>query len=296
MIYTNDLVLTKTSWEAFFYLFICHVFCRFFHKISGNSMGMWLEEKPDYFGRLIWEKARQPTRNEERRFADGLIGEMQSLEVPFDDFWPFSYIDNTNVKTCRPGAGPVDDGRRRENAHDLQRAFYSTYIKANGLKGQCVCIPNGMWANVWGSSMRHNDKGVLNMSGLTDFLIDLFAANNMQLPGGAFPSMYADTIYENTLVVTRRIEDPANEMEDLLNLRMNACRQVIEHWFGDLFQLFDLLNRKKKFRIYRKGKEMYAIVLVCFFYSKLLHLLLWQQVIDTTFCGQTRYKYVFKYK
>ena len=219
-------------------------------------MGMWLEEKPDYFRRLIWDKARQPTGNEERRFADGLIAEMQSLEVPFDDFRPFAYIDNTNVKTCRPGAGPVDDGRRRENAHDLQRAFCSTYIKAHGLKGQCVCIPNGMWANVWGSSMRHNDKGVLNMSGLTDFLIDWFAENNMQLPGGAFPSMYADAIYENTLVVTRRIEDPANEMEELLNLRMNACRQVIEHLFGDLFQLFDLLNKKKKFRLYKKGKEM----------------------------------------
>ena len=92
---------------SFFYLFIRHVFCHFFHKISGNSMGMWLEEKPDYFRRLIWEKARQPTGNEERRFADGLIGEMQTLEVPFDEFRPFAYIDNTNVKTCRPGAGPV---------------------------------------------------------------------------------------------------------------------------------------------------------------------------------------------
>ena len=86
----------------------------------------------------------------------------------------------------------------------------------------------------------------------------------MQLPGGALPSMYGDAIYENTLVVTRRIEDPANDMEELLNLLMNACEQVIEHLFGDLFQMFDLLNRKR-FRIYRKGKEMYAIVLVCFF-------------------------------
>ena len=76
--------------------------------------------------------------------------------------------------------------------------------------------------------------------------------------------MYADAIYDNTLVVTRRIEDPANDMEELLNVRMNACRQVIENLFGDLFQMFDLLNRKKKFRIYRKGKEMYAIVLVYF--------------------------------
>ena len=87
----------------------------------------------------------------------------------------------------------------------------------------------------------------------------------MQLPGGAFCSMYADVIYDNTLVVMRRIEDPANDMEEILNVRMNTYRQVIEHLFGDLFQLFDLLNRKKKFRIYRKGKEMYAIVLVCFF-------------------------------
>ena len=93
----------------------------------------------------------------------------------------------------------------------------------------------------------------------------------MQLPGGALPSMYGDAIYENTLVVTRRIEDPANDMEELLNLLMNACEQVIEHLFGDLFQMFDLLNRKR-FRIYRKGKEMYTIVLVCFFLSKIVTL------------------------
>ena len=114
--------------------------------------------------------------------------------------------------------------------------------------------------------MRHNDRGVLNLLGLTDYLIDLFAENNMELPAGAFPSMYADAIYDNTLVVTRRIEQPGNHMEELLNLRMNACRQSIEHLFGDLFNLFDLLTNKKKFKLYRNGKEMYAIVLICFFF------------------------------
>ena len=190
--------------------------------------------------------------------------EMEDLVIPFEVFRLFGYLDTTHVKTCRPGSGPVEDGSRRNKAHQIQKAFCSTYLKAHGLKFQSVCLPNGMWGNAWGCLMRHNDLGVLNLSGLADDMIQKFAENGIVLENGSLPALFCDSIYHNTLVLARKIENPT-DAEELLNERCNSARQSIELLYGDLFGLFHLLHYKDKFCLFRKGKEMYAIVIVCMF-------------------------------
>ena len=74
----------------------------------------------------------------------GEINSLEGLQIDFNTFRVFGYLDTTHVKTCRPGAGPVENGDRREDAYDLQRAFCLTYLKAHGLKVQSICLPNGM--------------------------------------------------------------------------------------------------------------------------------------------------------
>ena len=97
------------------------------------------------------------------------------------------FIDDTNHRTCRPGSGPngeYDHADRKDNAHNIQAAFYSGYMKGHGLKYQTILLPNGMWGSVYGSSLRHNDKGVLNMSGLVDYLMEILPPiENVGLPG-----------------------------------------------------------------------------------------------------------------
>ena len=122
-------------------------------------MDLWFEHI-DSFRERIWYKVVNPTDKEEREMEDGKVDEMEELMLPLESFRIFGYLDTSHVKACRPGSGPVEDGRRRENAHNIQRAFCSTYLKAHGLKFQSVCLPNGMWGNAWGCSMRHNNLGV----------------------------------------------------------------------------------------------------------------------------------------
>ena len=87
----------------------------------------------------------------------------------------------------------------------------------------------------------------------------------MKLEDGSLHSLYADAIYRNTLIVTRRIEDPEGYEEEMLNSRMNCARQSIELLYGDTMEKWQLLNKKRKFRLFKTGKEMYAIVLTAFF-------------------------------
>jgi len=89
---------------------------------------------------------------------------LEALELDFDLWTAFGSIDCTDWRTCRIGAGPVGYWRgasRRIGDHRLQRAFYSGYFRAHGLKYQSVLLPNWLWGSVWGAAMSHNDNGIL---------------------------------------------------------------------------------------------------------------------------------------
>ena len=177
------------------------------------------------------------------------------LDIDFDSFRPFGYIDCTHLETARPGAGPIEVGegsRRRQGACLIHRAFCNTYVKKHGLKFQSLMLPNGMWASAYGSSVRHNDLGMLNLSALPDQLLQYFVENNVALGGdNSFPSMYGDSIYHNTLVVTRKIANAAEgSLEELLNKRMNCGREAVEHGYGQMGEHFKLFEKKRKFQLF----------------------------------------------
>ena len=102
---------------------------------------------------------------------------------------------------------------RRENGFydDIQRAFYSGYFAGHGLKVQALSLPNGMIGSVYVSSLRNSDSGLLNLSGLNEYLEDLFRDAGMLLPsaGNQFPAAYADGTFLqlSCIVATRRTGD-----------------------------------------------------------------------------------------
>ncbi len=96
-------------------------------------------------------------------------GEQDNIPIPFEAFRPFSWLDAMQNSFCAPGGGTIDDeGNRRENRFEIQRAFYTAYGKTWGMKSQCLYSPNenGMITNAWFCSISHNDKGMINLSGL----------------------------------------------------------------------------------------------------------------------------------
>ena len=58
---------------------------------------------------------------------------------------------------------------------------------------------------------------------------------------------------------------PEHSLQWWIDKRINSAREVIEHRYGDLFEWFFILCMKKKFRLYRTGVEMHALILMCMF-------------------------------
>ena len=72
---------------------------------------------------------------------EGELARTHIINIPFERWRVFGIIDNTYIKTCRPGGGPANDTEhapRRVGAHEIQRAFYSGYLRAHGLKYQTL--------------------------------------------------------------------------------------------------------------------------------------------------------------
>ncbi len=60
---------------------------------------------------------------------------------------------------------------------------FSGSIKGHGLKYQNILFPSGMAAGIFGTSMSHNDVGVLNTSNLTHYLEDILHPNHITAVG-----------------------------------------------------------------------------------------------------------------
>ena len=152
----------------------------------------------------------------------------------------------------------------------LSPFFNSGYFKGHGLKYQTTLFPNGMVAGVYGKSTSHNDIGVLNLSGLVEYLENILHPD-FEMDGGVLPALYGDAIFVNvphtTIVIQFNIVGNAAEQEFLrrLNFRMSGVRQSIEHMYGALFNLLHLLKTTRHIKLFRCGQTAYRLGVISFF-------------------------------
>jgi hypothetical protein len=118
-------------WSLGFKWFINHLFVTFYHKISGRSIELWLGDM-DNFKHAILDRLAQPAYPFEVEYFED-IGHPERAQYVVNcdpDHWRvFGFLDDTNVRSSRPGSGPVGAGEgsgrpRRNMAYDVQRAFY----------------------------------------------------------------------------------------------------------------------------------------------------------------------------
>jgi hypothetical protein len=62
-------------------------------------------------------------------------------------------------------------------------------------------FPNRMVASVVGAAGAHNDVGVLNLSGLVEYLEDVLHPD-YEMDGGLLPALYADAIFTRIIHTT----------------------------------------------------------------------------------------------
>jgi len=113
-----------------------------------------------------------------------------AIDYPEGAYLVFAFIDDTTIRTCRPGGGPAEEGENAERySMLLQEAFYSGYKKHHGIKFQTVELPNGMCGDLFGpKSYRDSDVDLLEFSGLVPALFEV-------MRGGKQFAVYGDGVF-----------------------------------------------------------------------------------------------------
>ena len=193
---------------------IDHLYVTFYNKISGTSMDQWIPLHLSICRRLIYD-ALSDGALKEVEFDNGEVVDRRWIlhHFQFDSFCPFGFLDDFAIPTARPGSWT-----RKVNdfEHDIQRAFYSGYLRRHGLKAQVVYLPIGIVGSIFITELRQNDNGVQNISGLNNYLVDLLSGIFID---GLFPCLYCDGIFATLSTIVPQFTNPMPELH-LLNMRL----------------------------------------------------------------------------
>lgn len=99
------------------------------------------------------------------------------------------------------------------------------------------------------------------MSGLNNYLVDLLRGITL---GGLLPVLYCDGIFAVLACILPRWKDPTPQQK-LLNLRMSAEREGIEHIFSDHYVHFGIFRQPQLLRLFSNGVKVRKICLVSWF-------------------------------
>ena len=257
-----------------FELMIDHLYMTFYNKISGTSLGQWI---PRYLNRCreLIHGALSDGALHETEYVNGEVVNQTWIQHHFDidTFRIFGFLDDFAIPTARPA---TEASRRHHFEHDIQRAFYSGYLRRHGLKAQVVYLPIGIVGSVYITELRQNDNGVQNMSGLNNYLLNLVRGIFF---GGLLPCLYCDGIFRVLVTILPRFSNPTPDLH-LLNVRLASLRECIEHIFADHRIRFRLFSVPHYLHLYNQGVKVRRMCLVSFF------------VLNCYYCiGGTRCRY-----
>ena len=134
------------SMSPMFEMMIEHLYSQFYNKISGTSLDQWL---PLYVHRCrtLIHGALSDTAIFEEEYLNGEVVDQRWIVHHFDlaSFRPFAFVDDFAIPTARPA---TNASRRNQLQHDIQRAFYSGYLRRHGLKVQVVFLLIGVIGSI----------------------------------------------------------------------------------------------------------------------------------------------------
>ena len=110
------------EWGSFFKLFINHLYQKFYHRISGDSL-RWFMRRQHLYRRSLWEQITNVERMTEvfNVEQDSVTITSTRLAYPFENHRIWGLLDDYGIETCRPGDEP---NRFSDQPQDTQRAFY----------------------------------------------------------------------------------------------------------------------------------------------------------------------------
>jgi hypothetical protein len=117
-------------WGLVFKEFIEHIYSTFYHKISGDSLRLLPKKKFEKYNSLIYDRVAFSSK-EVFEYDNNMRDTTTEINIRKEQFRICGFIDDSNVRACRPGSGPINGGGkfserrdRTEEGNDLQKAFY----------------------------------------------------------------------------------------------------------------------------------------------------------------------------
>lgn len=129
-----------------------------------------------------------------------------------------------------------------------------------------LLLPNGMIGSIFICSLRHNDNGVQNLSGLNDYLVSIL--DPLYQVGGnlVYPAVYGDGIFATLACIVKPYQSP-NHYQKIVNTRFSSLREDIEHKFAQVFGLFQVLRVTSRHRLFHSAAHVRNFFFACLFIS-----------------------------
>jgi hypothetical protein len=123
-----------------------------------------------------------------------------------------------------------------------------------------------MIGSIFICSLRHNDNGVQNLSGLNDYLVQILDPLYSRDGQNVYPAVYGDAIFTPLATITRPYTSP-NEEQRIVNTRFSSLREDIEHKFSDVFVLYKVLANPALHKIFHNAVYVRKLFFNCLFIS-----------------------------
>ena len=134
------------------------------------------------------------------------------------------------------------------------------------MKAQVLLLPNGMIGSIFICSLRHNDNGVQNLSGLNDYLLTLMDPLYYNQGNPVYPAVYGDGIFSTLATIMKPYPNP-NPEQRIVNTRFSSLRESIEHKFAQVFGLYRILNTQSQHHLFWNGDHVRKLFFTCLFVS-----------------------------
>ena len=113
-----------------------------------------------------------------------------------------------------------------------------------------------MIGSVFGASIRHNDNGMIHLSGLAYYLMSLLTPLP---PFGNYPALYGDAIFAVYACIVSRVYRNPSDLQKKIDKRLAPQRVCIENLFSLMNNLFKLLGRPIFWKVTNKGEAVMMV-------------------------------------
>ena len=123
-----------------------------------------------------------------------------------------------------------------------------------------------MIGSVFICSLRHNDNGVQNLSGLNDYLVSLLQPLYQRTGLLVYPAVYGDAIFTPLATIQRPFTSP-DHPQKIINTRFSSLREAVEHKFAQVFGLYQVLRHSSRHQLFWNADHVRKLFFSCLFIS-----------------------------